>query len=774
MTQVSHHSRQQRGCGSRFRRGFQSILLVATAGLLPSLAHADLIDQVDVQRVKEDTEIAIRFSTTVQYERHQPPAEGSLLKIEFQVTGSREQSEGRLLAETRRHPGNKDIPAFEVEYDGRNGFLLVKFARATPYKVGPGTDPRSIRILIPVPPAAARLPDISKPGLAAAPAAAVATPKPPVTSTAAVPVPLPTTPPTAAPQVDDKSAPPGSTPSPATALLPAAPISANPDVEAQAQKLMEDAGKALRENRANEAIDLYDRVLTLPPTTRSQEAQELIGQAREAAGEPAKAKAEYELFLKLFPDTPGAERVKKRLAFLNSPQALTAAGKPLDRSKPEYSVYGSISSYYYTGATKYDATLAPPQPGLTFDRISLTSTDQSSLVTNIDLNGRYRGNGWDNKVVVRDTSSESFLTGTKSYNRLNNAYVEVFNKNYDAFARVGRQSSPGYGVLGRFDGAWLRYGFNPSAKVDLLAGETVEFYTAPKKKFVGAAFDLGPFAGLFSGNVFAVEQKVEGYRDRQAIGSELRYLDPKKNGFALLDYDTSNKVLNIALVQANWTISEATSANMLFDRRRSPTLQLTNGLFAFPFLTVRENINAGSTIEELRAAALGLTPVSTSISLGLTHQYSPAWQFGGDIRYSDVTGTPAVASLPAQASSGKNYVYGLQAIRIGIFTVNDIIVASTNIIRGQTYRGEAYQFTHVGQFSQKWRVESTLKYYQQVDSLQNKLKRTTPSLRVSYRWLERLSIEGEAGAEFSTTDGVLQSDKVRRSYYNLGARYDFY
>jgi hypothetical protein len=350
----------------------------------------------------------------------------------------------------------------------------------------------------------------------------------------------------------------------------------------------------------------------------------------------------------------------------------------------------------------------------------------------------------------------------------------MFNKNVDAFARLGRQNSPGYGVLGRFDGAWLKYGFNPKAKIDLLAGESVEFYSAPKKKFVGAGFDFGPIVDLVSGNVFAIEQKVEGFMDRRAVGSELRYLDPKKNGFILLDYDPSAKVMNIALMQANWQIKDSTSANLLVDRRRSPTLQLTNGLIAYPFLTVRENIDAGTTIQDLRAAALALTPISTSVSLGLTHQYSPAWQFGADIRYSDVTGTGGVGLLPAQESSGKNYVYGLQGIRIGVFTVNDIIVASTNIIRGQSYRGESYQVTHVAQFGPKLRVESTLKYYQQSDSLQNKLKRTTPSLRVSYRWLERLSFEGEAGAEMSTTDGVLQSDKVRRQYYNFGARYDFY
>lgn len=722
-------------------------LILLSVGLC-SVARAELIDQIEVNADNGDGEIAIRFSTTVQYQRHQPSSAGNLVTIEFQVTGPLERSEGRLLNESRRHPGNKLVPAFEVNYDGRSGLLTVKFARHVKYSVGQGKDPRSIRLVIPGPKTAvkapakpdtkqtAKAPEVAKPDSTPAPSAA--------SPSAAQPAPADTT------------------------------FANSAELENQAATSLADAKTALKELRVVAAIDLLNRVLNLPPTAAAQEAQELIGQAREFNGENSKARAEYELYLKLYPASAGSERVKARLAALGTQPANRAASKTPGVTKPEYSFYGSVSSYYYHGSTKYDATLAPPVPGLNFDQVSLTGTDQSSLVTNIDLNARYRGGDWDSKLVVRDTNSRSFIDGQKGYNRLNNAYFETLNRNLDFFARVGRQSSPGFGILGRFDGAWLRYGFNPRAKVSLFAGEPVEFYPTAKKKFAGGAVDLGPFAERWSGNVFAIEQRVDGFSDRRAIGSELRYLDPQKNGFALLDYDPTNKALNIALIQGNWQVREGLGFNFLFDRRRSPTLQLTNSLSALPLGTVRENIDSGITVDELRNVSRVVTPISTLFSLGATYQYSPAWQFSSDIKYSEVSGTGEIGSQMAMAGTGKVFVYGLQAIRTGALTINDIIVATTNIIRGKTYNGELLQLSHVILFADKWRIESTLKYYHQVDSMDNTLSRLSPSARISYKLLERLNIEGEAGAERSTTKGPLISDKTMRRYYNLGMRYDFF
>lgn len=742
---------RETSCTQRRSRVSKLALLLGWFLMLcqPLMAAAQLLEQVDFEPANGDTLLNIGFSTTVQYLRHRPSANGSLIQIEFQITGNIERGEGRSISETRRVAALKGLPAAEVTLDMRANLLTVRFSKPVNFKVAQGANARTLTVRLiglksaaekTAPRAAARSQDLG-PGKREASVSSA-------------------TPSVAAPE---------------GASAPQAAISAPADVEESARAALAAGDAALAAGDAVNAIHQFNRVLNLPPNAATQRAQARIGRAREANGEIAKARAEYQLYLKLYPDAPDVGDIRNQMAVLETRPSTNRAALPApaaDRS--EYSLYGSVSSYYYHGSTKYDASLAPAQPGLGFDQVSLTSTDQNSLVTNLDLTGRLRGGGWDNKIVVRNTQAASFVARVPGYNRLGSAYLESSSKTLDLMARGGRQSSPGYGVLGRFDGLWLRKGLGwGGARVSLVAGTPVEYYPSPAKRFFATAVDLGPIAERWSGNVFLISQRVDGAPDRRGVGGELRYLDPRVNGFALVDYDPGFKALNTLLLQGNWQIREGTGINILFDKRRSPTLQLTNALIALPLPTVRENLDSDISIQELRDAARVLTPTATLFSIGITHQLSPSWQLAADYKYSSISPTGTIGAMPAQPGSGRVHVYGLQAIRTGFLSVNDIVVTTVNIIRGDLYSGELAQFSHVWLLRERWRLESTLRFYQQLDTHEVRLTRISPSVRLSYRWLDRLSVEGEAGAERSQTHGPMQSDTTLRRFFNLGLRYDF-
>ena len=156
------------------------------------------------------------------------------------------------------------------------------------------------------------------------------------------------------------------------------------------------------------AAERLNQVLMLPPNSHSQDAQELVGLARERAGETAKARAEYELYLRLFPDGEGAARVRGRLAALGTPDSPVA---PRPDRAPVRAVSGTFSQYYYGGRTKVETAFNTPT---TVDRSSFSATDQSSLVTNLDLTLRNRTESSDNRFVLRDTNSMSFLSSQNS------------------------------------------------------------------------------------------------------------------------------------------------------------------------------------------------------------------------------------------------------------------------------------------------------------------------------------------------------------------------
>ncbi len=68
--------------------------------------------------------------------------------------------------------------------------------------------------------------------------------------------------------------------------------------------------KALIAGENEKALQIFNALLNLPPNKQSQGAQEWIGVARQRSGESAKAKAEYELYLKLYPEGEGAIRTQ--------------------------------------------------------------------------------------------------------------------------------------------------------------------------------------------------------------------------------------------------------------------------------------------------------------------------------------------------------------------------------------------------------------------------------------------------------------------------------
>ena len=700
-------------------------------------ASAQIVDTLEVNAKGKEAQIAVHFTTTVQYLRHSPPGKGRILVIELQVTGSQDtQIGGRLVSETRVGPKSDLVPPFEVRYVASRNSLTIEFKRDVAWRVQGAGDGRSIYVFVPLPP--------DKVEKARPPAKAAARPT----------VPVPKAKPSAPP-------------------VPGMPVPSvpSPTVEKEGFESLASANAALAAGKLDQAIEILNHVLNLPPGGYSREAQELIGTAREKNGETEKARAEYELYLKLYTDADGVARVTQRLAALGkAPTPGTLAARV---AKPVKSVHGSLATTYYRGATKYDATLLPPQPGLQPDQVSLTATDQSSFVTNVDVTGRFRKGPWDHKLVVRDTWTAALLAGQKNENRLAAAYYEMNQKERDWSLRAGRQSAQGGGVLGRFDGLWARVGLRPGLRLNAVGGQTVEYYSAPKRTIYGASVDFGHWNNALATSLYAIGQRLDGVVDRQAVGTEMRYFDASRNGFLLFDYDTKFREVNIAMLQANWLLESGTNVAFLYDRRRTPPLQVSNVSAAYSGASLGDLAGQGFSYADLLAQSKAITPISDLVSIGVTHPLSPRWQLGADVKLSKVSATEAVGQLGAAPDNGNLWVYTAQGIGTGLIASGDVFVASLSVNRSRPFDGTSLSLAYV-RVIDRLRLEGNLKYYDQTDMNDIHLKRWTPSAKAAYRFGESLSFEGEAGAEFTKTRGPVSTEDTRRHYFNVGVRWDFY
>lgn len=705
-------------------------------------ARAQVVDRVEVARVGTEAEVKIVFTRRMQYLRHAPLARAETLRITVQVPGANQQELQSLITEVKQSPPNDAVPPLMVSLPEPNSVqadrlvIGVRFGRMTPVRIRPSGDGLSLSIFVP------------------------ALPPKPVAEPQAAPEPR----------------------------LPAAPPGMGPEqVEQEAAKALAQGKEALQRGDATAAVDQLNRALNLPPNASSREAQLLIGQAREQLGETAKARAEYELYLKLYPDSPDAAMVRQRLAGLDRPAPTAVAAEP-----SRWQVFGSVSQYYYYGKSQVEERTVTPGTAA-FDPAPdvLTQTDQSAIVSNVDLNARFRGEQTDNRIVFRDTHTYNFLKDArkKSDNRLNAAYVEQSHRGAGYLLRLGRQPGNTAGLLGRFDGAWASYALGPTWRVAGVGGVPVELGKQIDKTLYGLSADMAQTPDKVTGNVFFIEQRLPGgITDRQAVGSELRYFSANKSFLALLDYDVLFKAMNIITLIGNWQSAGGTNVFMQADNRKAPTLQMTNVQFAEQQLRSTRELVSLLGEDEVRRRADEATPDSRLFMLGFTTPVTPRWQLGADFRVTSLTSFvtcfDACIGPTTAPATGNVLVYSGQAIGSSLFRDNDTLASNISWIDARDYDAWALSLNYVLMFRDNWRLDTTLRYYQQDDTggttEGREDRRFTPSLRLTYRLGESLSFELEGGIEDidsntpNTLTGATTESQSRRHYFFAGYRWDIF
>jgi len=708
------------GFGLPARRNFSILDRLASSLLFMAIlfggfairsAYAHVIDRIEINQEGDEAEIQIQLDVHIQYLREASLGNGEVHIFFKQLEA--DPSGTRQVPEAIDSPPSDITPHFTVNFPGFDASLIIKFDDTVRYRVRPGKDGRSISVFVPA----------IKPEGDSEAASAVLAPK---------------------------------------------------EVEREAKQLLANARDALEKGQLDGAIEKFNLLLNLPPNNQTRMAQRLIGEAREKNGEFSKARVEYQLYLRLYPDAKDVKQVKERLARLpekTQAKAMPRAVPKRKRVEDQMSVFGSFSQSYYKGMSHIETSTAT---GITE---TLDSTDQSSLLSSLDITGRKRTESTDTRIVVREEYKANLLPGAKNRNRLNAFYVEQSARDRTYLYRLGRQRGGEGGVSGRFDGAWLSYSPSSIWRINGVLGTPAERVPAgfDRKTFTGVSVDLTRLPGQWSGSTYYLEQRTGKFVDRQAIGMETRYFDSKRNYMGLIDYDRRFKAVNIAMFQGNWMSEDGGNYTLLADHRKSPSLQITNALPGQTTTSVTTALTQpGVTLTSLRSDAKTLTPTSNLFMVGMTRPYSKRLRMGGDFRVTNISDTGAVGAQTAVPGTGNIYMITAQAIGNDLLLRNDLGVASASYIHARSYKGESLTFSQTETFKQKWRMDFSLQLYSQKDELGVRMTRITPSLKVGYRVNESVSLDVEGGFEITQNKSATRDEKVRRKYFYLGYRWDFH
>jgi TolA-binding protein len=778
-------------------------------------ASAQIIDDIILNKSRDgNVRAIIKLSGPVRYLRHFPDKKGSYLEIYFNIIDSGSGKDPWQGYEARTSPPSDLISGFVVSVRdvATQPKMVVEFNSPAEFSVSIGKDSRSFVLSI-------------KPDKIKASAGKIPTAKemeaqkievitPPVEAKPSLKVDLVELPvikpaePEAVASVKETLSSVIEAASGVAVSSDAALLEQSRETDKQAEALMIKGRDALKVNQYGVAIEEFNKILSFPTNSYTQDAQEWVGVAREGAGQKFKAKLEYETYLKAYSTGESVARVKERLAKLTSVQQTVRVAERVQNLKvnKEFKtvVNGSVSMNYYIGNSLTNVS-GDPNPAASI-------TDQKMLITNINASLRTRNDRYDNRLVFQDTYNKNYLLSTSqtSPNRLGSIYYDFKDNVTSLSSRLGRQSPTGGGVMGRFDGVAAGYSLSSKWQAKTSFGQLSDYTTGSKPTFLSMGLELGNNT-RWGGGVYYVNQRVDGITDRSSLGGEVRYFDDRKNAFSMIDYDTYFKVLNTAMLQGSIMTTSGINYNFTFDHRRTPSMSLSNAMLGSS-ATLHDVMNIPNvdprtpgvpanhhyyqdstgawlfddalTKDQLKEEALKRTATSNSASLGVTKQLKENWQAGADISVSRTSGLPGYGGLyswdgttvVATQSTGNSYGLNARLIGNSVFTARDVTAFSFGYTSSSSSKGENLSVSNHRGLSDKLTMDSTLRFIWQNSTAQggdSKQMTISPSIRMGYQAKRDFSFDFEGGVDLTSNTAAAQSSRTTRKYISLGGRKDF-
>jgi hypothetical protein len=530
-------------------------------------------------------------------------------------------------------------------------------------------------------------------------------------------------------------------------------------------------------NYAN-AITTLTRLQRQPEFPERAQAQELLGLARERAGQFAHAKAEYEAYLRQYPQGEAAERVASRLRVMRAASAKRRGMGPGGSQQQGWQFSGGVAQLARYDGARVDNTFAAAVPAPGTNVPTSAQTQQSALFTDVDFLARHRGERFDLLGRLSAGYARNFGDASSSSpdaKRVSVASIEIGDRALGMLARAGRQTRNGNGVLGTFDGLFLSYQFRPTWDVTATVGYPVErtdMTVQTERRFQTISLSYTPVGAHWDASIFATTQSFDGIKDRRAAGFEARYLVSSLSLVALVDYDTLFKSLNAASLMGTVQLPARWNLSVDLEKRNSPVLTTRNALIGQPVTTLAE-LQQVFTLDEILQLAQDRTPVTSNYSITASRPIGERFQFSTTVSSSDTAATIASGGVQEQPASGRNLtyqaqIYGSSLWRRGDFNVLSVAYASTESTK-LTSLGITSRFPLDG----AWRIGPRLAIDQRtIVSDDSKEIILVPSLLIDYQSGRRL-LQFEAGGQLGKRDNSQQTQNTKRYYLSLAYRVSF-
>ena len=562
------------------------------------------------------------------------------------------------------------------------------------------------------------------------------------------------------------------------ALPPVERVGADPPLDPGAlRQLLSQARAALRQRDYAAAIRRLTKLQRQPEFPGRARAQELLGLAHERAGQLAQAQAEYEEYLRRYPDGEAAGRVALRLRILRAATLPGGGGRALE-AQPAWQLSGGVGQMFRYDSSRASSSSQPGTPGTTAATQPTEAEHEDALYTDVDLLARHHGDttDWMTRLsagYIREFGSSAFTNGALGNStRVSLASVEWVDRAHGILAQVGRQVRNDDGILGTFDGLFAAYQWRPAWAIDFAAGYPVELTTSSpqtRHRFESLALDLTPPGAHWDGSAFATVQTLDGVRDRQAVGLQGRYLGSRASLVALADYDTSFHSLNAAMLLGTVQLPARWSLSFDAERRNSPVLTTENALIGQPFTTLAQ-LQQTFTLAQIYQLARDRTPPTDAFNVTVTRPLGERFEVAATAAADRTAATIASGGVEALPASGLELNYQAQLFGSSLWSAGDFNVLTLTYADTEIGRIESLGASTRLPLFGAWRIGPGVALNRSRIMGDDSTDTTIdPSVLIDYqrgRGLVQLELGGEIGRQST----ALISQRTQRYYVSLAYR----
>jgi tetratricopeptide (TPR) repeat protein len=554
-------------------------------------------------------------------------------------------------------------------------------------------------------------------------------------------------------------------------LPPVEQIGVDPPMDPTERKALFDQGrKAMRARDYPQAVQILTKLQRQPEFPERAEVQEMLGLVRERSGEVAQAKAEYEEYLRRYPDGPAADRIRTRLRILRA-AAATARSGGLDESEEAdhgWRVSGGASQLYRRDSF-----------GTAFNAPLFSTIVQNAVFTDADLFVHKDGERFTTSIRTNFDYVKNFVPtdveGADNRTDITTAYLDLNDKLLGWRGRVGRQNTTVDGIFGTFDGAQLAYHLTPSWSVRGTFGMPVDDTregVRTDRRFETLALDYAPTLSHWDSSVYFTQQKDDGIKDRQAVGSEVQYATQRATLVGYADYDTAYDSLNAFVLLGTLQLPDRWQITLDLEHRNAPILTTNNALIgqtATSLTQLEQTYNQQQIIELARDR----TPELSSYTASALKQLGERFQVIFDVFYTKLSSTPASGGVEAfTGTDGKDLSYQVQLLGSGILRANDFNQVIVRYDETPTYNVLGTQFISRYPLFGAWRFGPRLLAERKVTDTGFTSYFYSPYGHLDYQRNGRL-LEFEAGIEKGQNPTALEVGNTTQLFVSAGYRINF-